>query len=317
MKFTPFNEHFAQQAADLVLEKYELIHPSHTALQPNAFTKSVIASDLTEWAGDGASVVAHEGDRLEGFIVGRFINFYQSNNAFFSPDWGHAVANSNPDRVLTEMYAWLTRSGQVDGSTVHAISTYDADSALKTALHNLEFGVHMMEGVLDIPADQTPLSQLEGITIRSAEPDDVNAIISLDKQLWAHLALPPTSLGVEIGDYPADSPKYRVPREGLYVSVAELEGQLVGFISSQLGVQEFTGLRNPKIPAINGAFVHEDHRNTDIGQALLDDIFRHARAISAPYVTVDFESTNVEGSGFWRSRRFTPLAYGMTRRIPV
>ena len=83
-----------------------------------------------------------------------------------------------------------------------------------------------------------------------------------------------------------------------------------------MGLQETRGLRNEAVPGINGAFVDIDHRDNDVGQAMLDDIFRWAKELKAPFVMVDFETTNVEGSGFWRSREFEPVAFGMTRRLP-
>lgn len=317
MEFIQLNRQFAEKAADLVIAKYRDTCSAHIAFKANAFTSPELAKDLVEWAEAGASVVAHQDGLVQGFIAGRFIDFYKSKKTFYSPEWLHAVGDPKPDRLLNEMYAWLTRSGQLDESAVHVIGVYASDGAMKSALGNLEFGVHMMDGVLTIPSMLNGMKMAGGFTVRAAESSDVPSIIELDKQLWLHLSQPPISLNLDLADYPEDNPKYRLPRDGSYISVAEIDRRIIGFISCQLGVQESRGLRDPSIPAINGAFVDINHRDADVGQALLDDIYRHARELSAPYVTVDFESTNVEGSGFWRSRQFTPLAYGMIRRIPT
>ena len=316
MQFTQLNTIFADQAANLDIAKFEQIAATHSAINAAAFSVDELAVDLSNWAENGASVVAHNDGELKGFIVGKFIDFYHSKKAFFSPDWAHAVADSTPSRLLAVMYAWISRSGQIDQSQVHAISVYAADTATKTAFTNLEFGVHMMEGVLALPESHEIVELPAGYKIRPVVPDDIPAIAKLDEQLWTHLSKPPTYLELREYGYPTDNPKYVIPRDDSYISVAEFKGQLIGFISSRLGVQEFKPMRASNIPAINGAFVDEDHRDSDIAQAMLNDIFRWASQISAPYVTVDFESTNIEGSGFWRSRNFTPLAYGLTRRIP-
>jgi ribosomal protein S18 acetylase RimI-like enzyme len=317
MHFTTYTERFAEQAVDLIVSNYRDISSTHRAFNTNSLAPATLTSDLTEWTDNGASVVAHEDGILRGVIVGRFIDFYQSPTAFFSPDWGHAVADSKHDRNWNEMYAWLTRSGQIDSSSVHAIGIYASDHTLKSALTNLEFGVHTVEGVLELPSQPKTNVEIEGFLVRAAGSHDIPGIIELDKQLWQHLSHPPVSLGINLANYPDNNPKYSLPRDGSYIAIAEIDHQIVGFISCQLGSQEFSGLSNPQIPAINGAFVDVSHRNTNIARALLDDIFDHARTISAPYVTVDFESTNIEGAGFWRSRQFTPLGYGMTRRVPT
>ena len=316
MEYFTLNERFARQAADLVISNYRSVCAGNRAFMADAFTSPVLAGDLLEWAGKGGSVVAHENGELQGFVAGRFIEFYQSKKTFYSPEWAHGVAGPVPDRVLNGMYAWLTRSGQVDDSAVHIFGVYASEVAMKTAIANLEFGVHMMDGVLSFPPQPIPRELPAGVTIRAAESGDIPAIIDLDRQLWTHLAQPPVSLPLDLANYPENRSKYVIPREGSYISVAEIDRVIVGFVSCRLGLQETRGLRNEAVPGINGAFVDIDHRDNDVGQAMLDDIFRWAKELKAPFVMVDFETTNVEGSGFWRSREFEPVAFGMTRRLP-
>ncbi len=309
MQFEKLTERFSEQAADLAVRQFASVCEQDPAYRPDAFSVPDLSRVLVEIADSGVSVVAHEKGQVAGFIAGRFINWYGDNRAIYSPEWAHAAGSS---RSMTDMYAWLGRDGQFDGSSLHAIGTYASDSATRSALTNLEFGNHQIEGVF---TDTSPAANPDAeASVRAATPDDLPDIISLDRQLWQHLATPPTQLDLDLANYPDNNPKYQIPRDGSYICVAEISGRVVGFMSCRTGTQESEALRDHEVPHINGAFVAPEHRNSGVAQALLNDIFRWSTEMNAPRVTVDFESANIEAAGFWLSRKFKPLAYGMTRR---
>lgn len=316
MNFSQIDDVLATGAAILFIKHYAALCSKNSVHVANAFEQNQLVEDLLEWSANGASVVAHEDGNVHGFLVGRFINWYHSEAAFYSPEWAHSVTPERNGRLITNMYAWITRSGQLDDSSLHAIGIFAPDSPTGSALSNLEFGIHQIEGVFrGLPDDESQIPPRD-IKIRSGVQADLPEIIDLDKQLWAHLANPPTSLELDLSKYPENRSKYQIPRDDSYISVAEVGGKIIGFISSRTGVQESKTLRNPNVPHINGAFVHEDFRDRNVAQYLLQDVFRWADKQSAPHVTVDFESNNVEGAGFWLSRDLEPLVYGMVRRVP-
>jgi GNAT superfamily N-acetyltransferase len=316
MNYSHIDAGLAVGAADLFSAQYEVICAKNATHVPDAFEQSQLAEDLLAWALNGASVVAHEDGVIHGYLVGRFINWYHSESAFYSPEWAHNISIDRSGRLITDMYAWLTRSGQLDNSSLHAIGVFASDKSTKHALNNLEFGTHQIEGVFrSFSVGESRISPAD-VTIRSGIPADLPRIIELDKQLWTHLANPPTSLDVSLSEYPENRSKYQIPRDDSYISVAEIDGRMVGFISCRMDIQESKTLRSSAVPHVNGAFVHEEYRDRNVAQLLLQDIFRWSVERSAPHVTVDFESNNVEGAGFWLSRDFKPLVYGMVRRPP-
>jgi hypothetical protein len=54
---------------------------------------------------------------------------------------------------------------------------------MKSVLGDLEFGVHMMEGALEIPTNSDPITGTTRVIIRAATPGDVPGTIKLDRQL--------------------------------------------------------------------------------------------------------------------------------------
>ena len=316
MNYSQIDESLVPLAASLFITQYEEVCSKNSIHVANAFERSQLTEDLLEWAANGASVVAHQDGKVHGFLVGRFIDWYHSDAAFYSPEWAHGVTPERNGRLLTNMYAWLTRSGQLDNSSLHAVGVFASDTPGISALNNLEFGTHQIEGAFRNSSNDDSSNPPVDVKIRVGIPADLPGIIDLDKQLWKHLISPPTSLELDLAEFPENRSKYQIPRDDSYISVAEIDGEIVGFISCRTGEQESKTLRNPDAPHINGTYVREDLRDRNVAQLLLQDVFRWSAERSAPHVTVDFESTNVEGAGFWLSRDLEPLVYGLVRRTP-
>ncbi|MDP6666860.1 MAG: hypothetical protein QF357_05615 [Dehalococcoidia bacterium] len=132
MEFTVINADVARQAGQVFTDKYQLRKASEDTLNadlanPDLNNTEQVSRLVVEWAGDGASVAAHQDGVLRGFMVGRFIEFLHACRAFYVPEWGLGVNADNPQRLIGQMYAWLTRSGQLDGSTLHALTVFSAD----------------------------------------------------------------------------------------------------------------------------------------------------------------------------------------------
>ncbi len=321
MKFDPIDRDLAESAVQLFERRYEQIRSVSPVFELNLFEEPSHAETLLDWASNGASVVAHEDGVVHGYIAGRFIKFYGATKALYAPEWAHCVSDED-DKLLTKMYTWLGREGHLSGTTVQIISMFVDDARSRDAMANLEFGVHQIEGVFGSRAAMNGPAMPADVVVRAATPDDLPAIVDLDRKLWEHLNRPPVSLGLDLTAYPhadldAENAKYKVPRQGAYISVAERGGELVGFMSCRNGAQESRALRNMSVPHVNGAFIREDMRGAGIAQALLSDVLRWAKGESAPNVTVDFESTNPEAAGFWLSQDLRPLVSAFTRRISL
>jgi GNAT superfamily N-acetyltransferase len=66
--------------------------------------------------------------------------------------------------------------------------------------------------------------------------------------------------------------------------------------------------------SITGAYTREDLRGTGIGTALLRIGLQWAASEGYTHCSVDFESANLPGSGFWL-RHFSPVTHSLVRRV--
>ena len=73
---------------------------------------------------------------------------------------------------------------------------------------------------------------------------------------------------------------------------------------------------SPPVPHITGAFLTPEARGTGAASSLLTALFEWIDDSGWKSATVDFETSNPEGSGFWLGPAgFTPLLYTMVRRL--
>jgi GNAT superfamily N-acetyltransferase len=206
------------------------------------------------------------------------------------------------------MYAWLTRSGQLDESTVHTVSIFANDQPAIAAWSSLGFGVHHIDA-----ARTTRSSDANNDQVRAAIPADLFALSILSQKVYDHLSQPPVHLPVHESEF--DEAKF--PGARSHTSVAEVDGQIVGYMSCQLGAQEAMTLRNDAIPQINGAYLEPEYRGGTLARDMLNDLLAWARTKSASHITTDFETANVEGANFWlHSGGFKPVLTSLVRRLP-
>jgi GNAT superfamily N-acetyltransferase len=98
--------------------------------------------------------------------------------------------------------------------------------------------------------------------------------------------------------------------------VSRSEGEVTGFISAEAGSQDPKSLMSPPVPHVNGAFLKPEKRGTGAADALFAALLSWMHESGWKSATVDFETSNPEGSGFWLGPAgFTPLLYTMVRRL--
>lgn len=311
MEFSIIDERIAGLAGRLFSTRYQQRRFEESTLQSRLEDTSAVAALVKEWARAGASVAAFEGSTLHGYIVGRFISFYGDEKAFYVPEWGLGTDTENPNRLIRQMYAWLTRSGQLEGSHVHTATLFSIDKVAQSALTSIGFGVHHMDAVKMLDAVETAPSSIE--TVRTARTSDLAGLLGLQRKLAEHISNPPVHL--PLNPQPFDPNRLSDPKD--IVCVAEMEGRVVGFISATIGDQETDCLRNSSVPHINGAFVEPEFRHEAIASDLLAAIVDRANAMLAPWISTDFETANVEGTGFWLGSGFRSVLTAVVRTIPT
>ncbi len=313
MDFSIINSDLAEQAGQIFSDEYQRRRASEDTLNsdlgaPGIKNADYLSGQMVEWANVGGSVVAHQDGVVRGYLVGRFIEWFHASKALYIPEWGSAADTDNTHRLIGQMYAWLTRSGQLDGSSVHTVTVFSSDHSAISAWSSLGFGAHLMNATRTTRLGETK----NGRSARAAGHADLHRLSILHQQLRVHLSQPPVHLPPDASEFD----RGRLPGPGSYTSVAEADGQVVGFMSCRFGAQEAMCLHNDSVPHINGAFLEPKHRGGTVATALLDDVLAWARRNSADRVTTDFETANVEGAGFWLGSGFAPVLTGLVRRIP-
>jgi len=109
-----------------------------------------------------------------------------------------------------------------------------------------------------------------------------------------------------------------VDRGAIKGSICESVGWrgITGFMSAEASAQDPKSLMSPAVPHVTGAFLNPEARRTGASNALLEALLDWIHTCGWESATVDFETSNPEGAGFWLGPAgFEPLLYTMVRRL--
>lgn len=94
-------------AADLVTQRYRSLRTIVPQLPPQYGRVETILLLLQELVKANSGVVAFDGDRLVGFLVGKVLPSFRGRKAAYCPEWANAA---NPARLVVQQQ--LSREGQ-------------------------------------------------------------------------------------------------------------------------------------------------------------------------------------------------------------
>ncbi len=304
--------------ADLFVERHRARRSANPLYPENLDTVEVVAELISGWLSTGEGIVAERGELLIGYLTGRAVSGLGGVRMSFMWEWAHATVVDAPDTLFSEMYtAWCRLSGRSE-TTLHMAIVFADDISTHDCLVQTGFGRHLIDGGRAVGVDAARgASEPAMVDAEVSRPrfDELDIVNEMETNLNAHLDAPPIwrpkSPG---GGHVYDRTWIERPSRALFVSRSG--GQITGFISAEVGVQEPKSLMSPPVPHINGAFLKPEARRTGASNALLGALLRWAGASGWESCTVDFETSNPEGSGFWLGPAgFTPLLYTMLRRL--
>ncbi len=195
-----------------------------------------------------------------------------------------------------------------------------SDSDLVEAWFSLDFGQQHLHAVVDAPAPGFGVVPRWEFTIRRATPEDVPALVRLDRALPDHLAaspvfsrLPPPPEAEVVAEIESDlaDPRYT------YL-VAEHEGRIIGSaIACSLEMSSgATGLNRPPNAGYLGyAAVLPEARGLGAGRALGEAVLAWSRDHGYASIATDWRSTNLEADRSWRGMGFRPTFRRLHRAI--
>ena len=305
--------------AELFVERHTARLAANSLYPANLDTPAVVEELLSGWLSNGEGIVAEASGTLVGYLTGRAVTGLGGIRMSFMWEWAHATRIDASATLFSEMYtAWCRLSGRPE-TTLHMAITFADDVATHDCLVQTGFGRHLIDGGKAISADDAALEVDSTAEVSRPTLEELDAVNDLEASLHAHLdeapIWRPKSPG---GGHVYDRTWIERPSRGLFVSrTASSSGsQVTGFMSAEAGAQDPKSLMSPPVPHITGAFLRPEARGTGASKALLAALMGWIHESGWTSATVDFETSNPEGSGFWLGPAgFQPLLYTMLRRL--
>ena len=319
IEIKPFAEEHLDAAAHLLADRHRRQRQVEPLL-PDRFEDPAVARGEIEaaWRADGGSgLAALDGRRMRGYLVAA----PRDDRTWGSNMWielaGHAAQDAE---VVRDLYA-AAAQGWVDrGRTSHHVLVPASDTPLVEAWFRLSFGQQHAQGIREVPAT-ADVEPPDGVTLRRAAVEDVEAAVTMDEVLPDHQERSPV---FSRGPRPADSELRADWAEGLADEtsacfLAEQDGKAVGslFVAPVEHSGMHSGLARPARACILGyAATVPDVRGAGIGVALTNACYTWAKEQGYATIVTDWRVTNLLSSRFWPKRGFRPSFLRLYRSIP-
>jgi ribosomal protein S18 acetylase RimI-like enzyme len=318
LELRPFEEMFLEDAGRLLAERHAAQRAAEPAL-PAAYEHPGAATDAIAdlLSGGAAGAVATRDGEVAGFVLGR----RRSDIAWGPNVWVEAAGHAARDpEDVRDLYAAAASRWHEEGRTSHYAVVPTSDERAVDAWFRLGFGHQHVHALRDVPAVLEPTAPPDGITLRPASQDDLDALAALDRLLPLHQSLAPCFS-------PRPAPPHAVARQewvevlaerddGTYL--AERGGRTVGavLVCAIEESQEHDGLvRPPGAAFLAWAAVAPDARGIGIGQALAQEALAWARRHEHEVIVVDWRMTNLLASRAWPSAGYRPTFFRLHRAI--
>lgn len=322
IELVPFDDDFISQAAALLAERHRRDRAVLSDL-PVRFEEAEAARVAVEdvWGRPGASgVAALDGGRVVGYLIGdvNVVDAFRGRSAWIRLA-GHALDPAVDADLYRDLYAtagarWLAR-----GCFNHYVLVPTSNEAILAAWGALGFGqdqAYAMRPLTD--ADTDPGSSPDGVTIRSATPDDRAVLADLSSLIARHQAGAPAWVPIS----PENLADLRQGYAGLVddhdwtVWLALDRDEALGFQAYVQAEAADDDLLTPeRCIELKVAGTREEARGRGIGRALTRHGLAHARAHGYARCLVDWHVTNLLSSRFWPRRGFRPVVLRLLRRI--
>jgi GNAT superfamily N-acetyltransferase len=312
----PLAEEHLDGAGLLLAARHAASRRAEPALDPRyedpAAARAEIAALVSR---DGASGVAaiRDGD-VAGYLIGVPLEEIWGPNVWVEPA-GHAALEPE---LVRDLYAGAAERWVDEGRTSHYAVVPATDPELVDAWFRLGFG-HQHAHAIREPLPQAPVPP-EGVTVRRARREDIDALVRADLSLGEHQLLSPVFSGVRLAtveetraewDEDFDDPAYTT-------FVAERDGTVLG---SAIGcaIEASSMHRSLALPRGAGflgfAAVLPEHRSHGVGRVLGETVLSWAHEAGYPAVVTDWRMTNLLSSRTWPRLGFRPTFYRLHRAI--
>ncbi len=228
----------------------------------------------------------------------------------FTPEWGHFAKKEQELPLYYELYKRSCGLFRELGLVTHMITHFAHHVSLQNLLYELAFGRFVIDGIRSVEPLTVP-SIPSGFVFREAQVEDFPALGTLSEHLVRHLRSDPIGLFI-----PPAKPNFEESFGSKVVTfVASYAGEIVSVLRALFDDGGGCDIVKGKgTLGINQAYTKDAFRQRGIATHLLQALLHFARSHTIQRVSVDWESANFSGSGFWL-RYFSPVCYSVIRRL--
>jgi GNAT superfamily N-acetyltransferase len=231
----------------------------------------------------------------------------------YVPDLGHAADRGREYDLYRRMYARLAEQWLANGCFLHGLTLYPHEQAASAAWFSLGFGLAVMDALRVVGSPVVGQSTHTDVDIRRASSDDVEQVASMELELCRHLAASPAFLPLVLDGRQSTLENWLAePDHALWL--ASRDNEAVAYVRFQPSENMVLPTSAQTTVSITGAYTRRDLRGSGIGAALLRAGLQWAGSAGYTHCSVDFESANLPGSGFWL-RHFSPVTHSLMRRV--
>ncbi len=318
LEIHPFGPDFLDDAANLLARRHATQRTFEPSM-PAEFERPSVARVAIEelMADDSSGAVATRGDVTVGYLLG---------TPRADPTWGPNVwvelaghASDEPE-VVRDLYALAAARWVDEERTSHYAIVPASDAATIDAWFRVGFGQQHVHAVREVP-QSVALRSPDGVVVRLATRDDIDALALLDGLLPAHQAKSPCFTAGK-GVWTLEGARAEWTEgfddgdDGAFV--AELDGRIVGaaFGCPADHSSAHSGLARPHGAALLAFVVVEpEARGAGIGQALSQAILGWSRSKDCDAVVTDWRMTNLLSSRAWPRAGYRPTFFRLFRSI--
>jgi len=314
MTARPFTPHDVPAAAALLAARQRRLRSKRPEL-PESFTESaacepVIRALLEQPAAHG--VLLDGADAPAGFLIGSPKAEPIWGRACWSPIDGGVLADGLPGEAIRDLYAAWSQHFVRRGYFLHYVHASPDEADLMAAWVRTGFGQMQAHAVRDLDLDPP---DLPGVTIRSATPEDIDAIGPLLPLIAFALLRPPAYAA----RFPEEVPTYRaswleeLSEPAGHHWLAEEGGRALAMASF------YVAEPGPMVPdgawELAVAMTLPEARGRGLMRALLAAGFAEAREAGARHCITDWRTASLPTHRSWTALGFVPTHYRLHRHI--
>ena len=227
----------------------------------------------------------------------------------YSPLYGHGAIKEHRSKLYKELYKRLADLWVKKHITSHALTFFANDKETIDTWFWLGFGNRCVDSI----RQATSLDAVKSdIIIKKIGLENLSDLADVESKLHMYFRNSPMFMPREEED-----PIYHLTQwlkeDNRHMWAAYREGKAVGLMRIQTVGETFV-TEHTDVMNITGAYVLDSERNSGVATLLLDAIQNWQVDNGYPLCGVDFESFNIDGSGYW-NRYFIPYTYSLARRI--